>query len=269
VIASERLAARWTSKAVVVAERDAETGRAARIGRPDYYALIRSGIEVAAHRRSGASRAVARDALGLPEGVPVVGTVTRVSRQKDPDTLLAAVRRVVDHRPDARCVIVGDGPLRPQMEASIDELGLRSCVSLLGSRNDVATLLPGFDVFLLSSRWEGLPRVVVEAMAAGVPVVSTDVGGVSEAVDDGTSGLLAPIGDSKALADGVLRLLGDSELALRMGQAAQRGVQEFDTAEMMDRLERLYLDLLGSGRSRPRRRRIARTVANASDHDPA
>jgi glycosyltransferase involved in cell wall biosynthesis len=266
-ISLERLAARWTSRLVVVADLDRETGRRERIGTPDHYVLVRSGIEPAVYRPSPRSRARAREVFGCPEGRPVVGTVTRLCRQKDPMTMLAAVRQVVDARSDAHCVIIGDGPLRPAVEQLIDDLGLRRHVTLLGSRNDVDTLLAGFDVFALSSLWEGLPRVVVEAMAAGVPVVATDAGGVREVVEDGVSGLVVPVADATALAEGVVRLLDDPRLATRFARSAQSRVQEFDTDAMIERLEKLYLDLLSATRSRPRRRRIARTVATAVGHD--
>jgi glycosyltransferase involved in cell wall biosynthesis len=268
-VAVERLAARVTSAMVVVADRDADIGRAARIARPDSYALVRSGVDLAAFRGAASQRAAARLALGVPEGVPLVGTITRLFPQKDPRTLLHAARRIVDARPDARVVVVGDGPLRDEVEALVDELGLRRNVTLLGSMTDVAALLPGFDVFLLSSRWEGLPRVVIEAMAVGVPVVSTDVGGVSEAVDDGITGLLAPAGDDGALAAAVLRILGEPGLAASLVDGAAARIDEFDAATMVEALDDLYTGLVTGGRSRPRRVRMARAVRTASTHEAA
>ncbi|HVF13216.1 MAG TPA: glycosyltransferase family 4 protein [Acidimicrobiales bacterium] len=268
-IACERLAAKWTTALVVVAARDAEVGLAARIGRPDQYALVRSAIDVDRLRRTAGSRAEARLAFGIPDGAPVVGTVTRLCRQKDPETLLRAHRRVVDHRPDAHLVVVGDGPLRAEVEAMVDDLRLRPHVTLLGPRSDVAALLPGFDVFVLSSRWEGLPRVIVEAMAAGVPVVSTEVGGISEAIEDQESGLLAPAGDAAALGDAAVRVLDDPSLAARLRRAAQVDVEEFDVGVMVDRLDDLYSTLLTGGRSRPRRRRMVAAVRTESGHEAA
>src|SRR5687767_2416320 len=108
-VGMERVAARWTSAIVVVADRDAEIGRVERIGEPGQYALVRSGIEVKAYEPSLEGRRQARARLGIAEGVPVIGTVTRLSAQKDPGTLLAAVRKVVDNRAETRCIIVGDG----------------------------------------------------------------------------------------------------------------------------------------------------------------
>jgi len=268
-VAAERLAARWTTALVVVATRDAEIGIAARIGRPEQYALVRSGIDTVAFRSTAASRVDARRALGIPESIPVLGTVTRLCRQKDPETLLRAARLVVDARPEARLVVVGDGPLRPEVDALVERLGLGPNVSLLGPRRDVAGLLPAFDAFVLSSRWEGLPRVVVEAMAVGVPVVSTDVGGISEAIEDGVSGLLVPAGEPEALAGAILRILDEAGLGERMRRAATARVDEFDVGVMTDRLDELYTRLLAGGRSRPRRRRMAIAVRTESGHEAA
>lgn len=268
----ERVAARWTWPMVVVTEVDAEIGLAAGIGQPAQYALVRSAVDVGRLRLGGAAaggRRAARLALGIPEGVPVVGTVTRLCRQKDPETLLRAARLLAELRPDARLVIVGDGPLRSEVERRVDELGLAAQVTLLGRRSDVDRLLPAFDAFVLSSAWEGLPRVVVEAMAAGVPVVSTDVGGIAEAVEDGVSGLLVPSGDGVALANALLRVLADPALAARLRAEASRRVDEFDLGPMVDRLDDLYSGLLTGVRSRPRRRRMADAARIESGHEAA
>jgi glycosyltransferase involved in cell wall biosynthesis len=265
----ERLAARWTSALVVVADHDAQIGSEEGIGEWGQYALVRSAVDVDALRRAAGSRADARAALGIPEGVPVLGAVIRLCRQKDPATLLHAARAVVDSRPAARLVIVGDGPMRADVEQLLDQLDLRPHVSLLGPRTDVAALLPGFDAFVLSSRWEGLPRVVVEAMAVGVPVVATDVGGIDEAVTDGISGLLAPAGDAEALAHAVLRVFDEPGLAHRLRGAAAERVEEFDVGVMTEQLDDLYSGLVAGVRSRPRRRRMAEAVRTASGHEAA
>ena len=268
-VSLERTTARWTWPLVVVAEADAEIGVGAGIGQPHQYAVVRSAIDVDGLRRAAASRAAARAALGVPEGVPVVGAVTRLCRQKDPETLLRAARLVVELRPGTRFVVVGDGPLRPQVERLLDELDLRDHVTLLGRRSDVDVLLPGFDAFVLASRWEGLPRVIVEAMAVGVPVVSTDVGGVAEAVEDQVSGLLVPPGDFVALGNALVRVLDEPGLSARLRSEAAARVDEFDVGRMVDRLDDLYTGLLTGGRSRPRRRRMATAVRTESGHEAA
>lgn len=268
-VALERLAARWTWPLVVVCEIDAEIGVAAGIGNPAQYTVIRSAVDVDRLRRAAGSRASARAALGIPEGVPVAGTVTRLCQQKDPETLLRAARLAAELRPDTRFVVVGDGPLRPQVERLLDELELRDHVTLLGRRSDVDALLPGFDAFVLSSRWEGLPRVVVEAMAVGVPVVSTDVGGIAEAVEDQVSGLLVPPGDSVSLANALVRAFGEPGLGARLRATAATRVDEFDIGAMTDSLDDLYSGLLAGSRNRPRRRRIATAVRTAAGHEAA
>src|SRR5207248_3814804 len=125
--------------------------------------------------------------------------------------------RVVAQEPHARLVLVGDGPERAGVEAQVRELNLGEKVRFLGTRKDVAQLLHGADLFLLTSVSEGIPLTVIEAMAAGLPVVATDVGGLREVVADGLTGLLAPAKDAAALADCVWRLAGDPELRRRMG----------------------------------------------------
>ena len=267
--ALERVAARWTWPLVVVAEVDAEIGLAAGIGQPHQYALVRSAVDVEELRASAGSRRAARAALRIREDVPVVGTVTRLCAQKDPETLLRAARLLAELRPDARLVVIGDGPLRPQVERRIDELGLRSHVTLLGRQSDVAALLPAFDAFVLSSRWEGLPRVILEAMAVGVPVVSTDVGGIAEVVEDQVSGLLVPAGDHVALGNALFRVLREPGLGSRLAEAASTSLDEFDVGRMVERLEELYAGLLGAGRRRPRRLRMADAVRSDSGQEAA
>src|SRR5439155_6398546 len=132
-----------------------------------------------------------------------IGSVTRLAEQKDPLTFVRAAAMIARAAPDARFVLVGDGPLRADVEKVAAELGILDRLVITGVRRDVASLLRTFDVFVLSSRWEGLPRVVLEAMAARVPVVATDVDGVGEVVIDGESGRLVPAGAPRALAAAV------------------------------------------------------------------
>ena len=143
------------------------------------------------------------------------------------------------------------------------EIGL---ASEIGQPDQYAVVRSAVDV---SSRWEGLPRVIVEAMAVGVPVVSTDVGGIAEVVEDGVSGLLVPSGDHIALANALLRVLGEPGLGRLLARDAGARVAAFDVREMADRLDDLYSGLLPEGRSVPRRRRMAAAVRIDSGHEAA
>ncbi len=146
--------------------------------------------------------------------------------------------------PEAHFVYVGDGPLRPQTEAAIVQAGLATRFHLIGLRRDVPELLAAFDVFALSSLWEGLPRVLPQAMAAGLPVVATAIDGNAEAIADGINGRLVPPADPSALAEAVIALLRDPGTTHRMGQAGLARVHEFSTAKMVDDIARLYEALL-------------------------
>ncbi len=141
--------------------------------------------------------------------------------------------------------LVGDGPLRPVVEKTVVEMGLEGRVLFLGVRNDVPKLLAASDVLVLSSEYEGVPLTVLEAMAAGKPVIATAVGGVPELVEDGVTGILVPPRNPEALAQGILRLAKDADLRQRMGKAAQQwALERFDIARTAREYEALYLRLL-------------------------
>jgi len=164
--------------------------------------------------------------LGIDESDKVVGILAVLRPEKDHATFLRAARLVVDRVPDAKFLVVGDGPMRPEIERLIRELGLDDHVVLTGSRSDVPDLLRAMDVFVLSSSTvECFPNALLEAMAAGRPAVCTAVGGVPEMIEDTVTGYLVPVHDPGALADRLVHILSDSELAHRMGEAARARVE--------------------------------------------
>jgi glycosyltransferase involved in cell wall biosynthesis len=166
----------------------------------------------------GSARARARAALGLPAGATVVGAVGRLTYQKAPGDFVAALREL--GRPDVTGVWVGDGELAGPVAAQARETPAVRLV-LAGQRGNVPELLPAFDVFLLSSRYEGLPTAVVEAMICGIPVVATAVNAVGDVVVPGETGLLVPPGHPALMADAVRFFLDSPEAAARMAAAAQ------------------------------------------------
>jgi glycosyltransferase involved in cell wall biosynthesis len=142
-------------------------------------------------------------------------------------------------------VIVGEGPERARLEAQAAHLGLAEQVHFVGHQQDVRPWLAAFDVCVLSSDWEGMSNAILEAMAAGLPVVATAVGGTPEVVVDGVTGFLVPPRDPQALADAILRLLRDPDLRRRMGEAGRAHVTEhFSVEQMVHKRERLYEELL-------------------------
>jgi sugar transferase (PEP-CTERM/EpsH1 system associated) len=178
--------------------------------------------------------------------------VARLHPIKDQATLLRATRQVVDAEPRFRLDIVGDGPTAAELHALREGLGLGSHVRFLGFRDDVASLLAAADFFVLSSVTEGISLTLLEAMATGLPIVATDVGGNREVVANGRTGLLVPARSCGALAEAMLQLVHNPETTRQMGVAArQRVEQEFDLRRVVARYEQLYLTLLGQQNCRP------------------
>jgi glycosyltransferase involved in cell wall biosynthesis len=180
-------------------------------------------------------------------------TVACLKRQKAPFDFVAAARAVRDRVPDACFLIVGDGALRRDVLRRISALGLQGVVRLLGWRRDVPAILAAADVFLLTSRWEGLPLAAVEAMLAGTPVVATAVDGTPEAVADGETGYLVPPGDPDAAADRVAQLLRHPGAAEQMGRAGpERARHRFRRRAMLEGTDALYRTYLRERRAKYR-----------------
>ncbi|HEU4364345.1 MAG TPA: glycosyltransferase, partial [Candidatus Krumholzibacteria bacterium] len=202
---------------------------------------IVNGIDVDAYARDAATRRRIRAELGLTDSAPVAGIVARLTAAKDHVNLFDAFVRLRDSHPEARCVVVGDGELRADLERAVRERRLTGSVSLIGRRDDVADVLAAFDVFVLSSSTEGLALTLLEAMAAGLPVVATRVGGNPEVVEDGRSGSLVPPRDAAALAVALGRMLDDREKARRMGSAGRERCRErFGVGTMVAHYLELY-----------------------------
>jgi glycosyltransferase involved in cell wall biosynthesis len=205
----------------------------------DKLVVIYNGVELP--NESCSSHQEARTELGLPAGGLVIGTVSRLDPAKGVEFLIRALARVND----LTLVIVGDGPERGALEALASDLGVAGRIHWAGHQRGVMHLLPAFDLFVQPSLHEGMPNTVLEAMAAGLPVVATAVGGTPEAVVDGLTGLLIPPRDPDALAETIAALLRDPDLRREMGRAGRERVAEhFGMARMVEQTERLYTQLL-------------------------
>lgn len=203
---------------------------------------VPNGIRVERFEASTpARRAALRAALGLRDDTRLVGTVGRLNPVKDQSMLLRAFARLHGGMADTALVLVGDGALRETLVAEAAALGIGDAVRFLGDRGDVDALLPGFDVFVLSSRSEGYSMALLEACAAGLPIVATDVGGNREIVRDGVNGRVVPAGSEVLLAEAIASLLRDVDAAAAMGQAGRDwALHEASVDAMMRRYDALY-----------------------------
>jgi glycosyltransferase involved in cell wall biosynthesis len=249
----ERMAAPITDRLIMVSRSNLDEGLALRIGRAGQYAVVRSGIDAAEFRAAGRDRDAVRAELGCEPHHVLVGTVACLKPQKGPLDFVRAAAAAHARSERLRFVMAGDGELRAEVETLARQLGLGDVLRVLGWRRDVAELLRAMDVFLLTSRFEGLPRVVLQAMASGVPVVATAVDGTPEVVRDGRSGLLVPPESPETAADRVLELVADPELRRRCVDEASRVLDgSFDIHRMVRDLEGIYISLL-KGEDRPMR----------------
>lgn len=188
-----------------------------------------------------ASRARLAASLGLAPGTLVVGTVGRLVRAKHHVALVEAFAQARENSGACALVIVGDGELRGELEARVDSLSLRGHVHLLGDRSDVAELLGGFDIFALSSLTEGYSIALLEACAAGLPIIATDVGGNAEIVDDGVNGRLVPAGSVAALAAALRELAGNNSVREAMGRRSRAWALAHGSFTVMaERYDALY-----------------------------
>jgi glycosyltransferase involved in cell wall biosynthesis len=248
LVTLERAAAPLTTHFVAVSRANLERGAALGIVDPDRATVIRSGVRIeafraAARERDGARRALAAE-IGAPPPAPLVGMVACLKPQKAPLDFVDAAARVAAAHPEARFLIAGDGELRADVERRVAAAGLCGRFHLLGWRRDIPALMAALDIVVLTSLWEGLPRVVPEAIAAGRPIVATAVDGTAEVLTDGDNALLTGPGDPGAIAACVVRLLKEPALGTGLSARAQPLLAEFDIDAMVRSQEELYRRLL-------------------------
>jgi sugar transferase (PEP-CTERM/EpsH1 system associated) len=242
-----RLAGRRAARFFCVSADIAAAAEAHRIVPRRKLHVVPNGIDTDRFRDRGEGNGV-RTSLGIPPGAPVVGTVGRLCEIKRQDLLIRAFQQVRARPAEAHLLFVGDGPWMGPLRELVAGLGLSERAHFAGYQPRPAPYLQAMDVFALTSRSEGMPLVVLEAWAAGVPVVATRVGGLPELVDDGRTGILVDFGDEAALAHALGGLIADPSRARRVGEAGRERVESrYSLRRMAGEYQRHYDELLGRG----------------------
>ena len=244
-LAIERRLAKASTTILTVSEGVRQDLLRLRIGRPETVGVMPLGLELDGLLRSDLRRGELRRRLGISPEVPLVGIIARLVPIKDHRTLLEAASELRRSRRDVRFLIVGDGELRPLLEQRARALGLDGSAHFLGWQRDLEPIYADLDLLVLSSLNEGTPVSLIEGMAAGLPVVATEVGGVPDLVEKGKTGLLVPPKDPEALSGAMEMLLGDADRRREMGRLGREAVYpKYSDAALMDRMDRLYSSLL-------------------------
>jgi glycosyltransferase involved in cell wall biosynthesis len=241
----ERTLARITDRIITVSPRVRQDLLARGIGRPEQVEVVPLGLDLARFLDRPASPVGLREKLAIPSDAPLLGIVGRLVPIKDHPTLFHALALLQTHGPAPHLIIAGDGERREALKRLAQDLGLASCIHFLGWRNDLEAILGELDVVICCSRNEGTPVALIEAMAAGVPVLSTDVGGVGDLIVHGETGWLVPSGNPSALARGIRELLTDAEPGAQLVPAARAAaLGRHDLNGLLRRMEGLYTRVL-------------------------
>ena len=228
VMVSEHLQKYWTDQIGLPAEKTT---------------VVHNGIDTGLFARQGDRESLKRE-FGL-QGKLVIGTALRLNQQKGLQYLVASAPRVKEQFPEARFLVIGEGPLRENLIARARELEVEDIFLFPGYRKDITRILPAFDIYVLPSLWEGLPLGMIEAMLAALPIVATTVGGIPEALIDGENSLLVPPADSLALAKALCHLAASSDLRQKMGaKGCEHAFVEFALEKTVRAYESLYLNIL-------------------------
>ena len=265
---ADRLLASSTDLAIGVSRSTVEFTVRARLMPAERTKLVYLGAPLEEFRpRSGSEIAAARSELGIPDGAPAVGTITRLMPSKGNQYFVEAASRVLKVVPDVRFYIVGEGELQPELEAQAARLGLGNRLVFTGFQSDVAVPLAAFDLIVFPSLWEGTPLTSFEALAMGKPIVSTDADGLRDILVDDRDAVIVPRADAGALADAIVGLVGDPARCERLGQAAQRASARHDIQAFVRKMERLY-ELLDADSRQTRRAGILQADLSFLDDDP-
>jgi glycosyltransferase involved in cell wall biosynthesis len=241
----ERWAASFTDKMIVVAQRDIQKGLKENIGEVNKYQLIRSAIPLTEFDPELHNPEAVRKNLGIPPEAIIVGNIGRFSPQKNPLEWVRIAGELGRAFPEIFFLLVGDGPLHSQVENLLEEENIANRTILTGLRRDVPRLLSAIDIFLLTSLWEGLPRVIPQAMSMGIPVVANRADGTIEAIQDGITGFLCTPGDKSSIVSLLSELVHNPIKRQEIGRMGRDyALKEFDLYKMIHQIESIYYEQL-------------------------
>jgi glycosyltransferase involved in cell wall biosynthesis len=240
----ERLTALITDRIIALTKREKGEHIQFNISKPHKFVVIHSGVPLENFSKIFTNNDKLKKKLGIPVADSIVGTVGRLVEIKGHRYLLDAARSVLNKIANVTFLLIGDGHLMTELISHASALGIKNKVIFAGWRSDIPQLINTFDIFVLPSLNEGMGRVLVEAMAIGKPIVASDIGGIPDLVKNGANGILFPPGNVDAMAEAIIKLLLDRELARKMGKEGEKGSLNYDTGAMVKKIEGLYEDLL-------------------------
>lgn len=240
----EKFLDRFTDHYVAVSRNMLEVGIQTRVTTSEKVSVIYHGIEADKYEIRDRHSSLRKE-LGIGEDIPIVGNIGRIEPQKAVDDFLKAAKSVKNQIPNAKFLVVGDGPLRNDMERLSIQLGIEGDVIFTGWKKNVKEYMDVMDVVCIPSLWEALPFLLLEAMAMKKPIVATSVGGIPEVVDNGKTGILIPPSRPEDMARAIINLIGNKRIAEEMGEAGKQRVRQlFSIEQMIMHYEKLYFDLL-------------------------
>jgi len=247
----ERVTSLITKRFIAVSKANIEKGINKRIFSKDKAVLIRSGIDIKEYQKAGFNRKEERGKLGFDAEIPLVAMVACFKPQKSPLDFVRVAKIVSDEINEVLFLLVGDGVLRSEIEEQIKKFKIDDKIILLGWRDEIPEIMNCIDILVLTSLWEGLPRVFPQAMASGKPVIATKVDGAPEAIKNDINGFLLAPKDINGIAEKVIYLIRHPEKASEMGEKGKSLVEEFSIWKMLEQQEELYASLLKENQNEP------------------
>jgi len=241
----ERITAIFTTKIICVSKKDIETGLRYRIAPKKKFILIKYGISLHQFKNLACNKKEKKRGLGINNDDPVIGMISCLKPQKAPLDYIKVCMDVYNKIPGINFLLIGDGVLRKKCKSELSRLSLNGRFIFTGWRRDISELLDIIDIVVLTSKWEGQPIAIIEALSKGKPIVATDAGGIRELVKDGVTGYITKPGQCSDTADSILRILKDRNSLFKMSQEAAKSIDDsFDIKVMAHNMDDLYGSLI-------------------------